>query len=265
MRNFDGQHFLENTQILQVISDQIPPGSEIVEIGAGTGQLTKYLLDRAKEVTAIEIDPGFQKELENLKNGHENLEVITGDALEYDFSQKAGAWIVGNIPYHITESLVTKLTRSKISGAVLLVGESFAREVTALEAKDLTHFGKLTLTVNAFFQPRVLQIVGKENFSPPPRTKSVILSLTPRADIVSLQAFILRRLLLPARHNPLIKNALLNALIVYKTQTKNEARSIISKLNLPREILEKNFEQLNNFQYLVLYQALKRLPQDVLK
>jgi 18S rRNA (adenine1779-N6/adenine1780-N6)-dimethyltransferase len=60
-----GQHILINPQIIQNIVDKsaIRPTDICLEIGPGTGNMTQYLLERAKKVIAIELDPRMVAEL----------------------------------------------------------------------------------------------------------------------------------------------------------------------------------------------------------
>lgn len=257
-----GQHFLINKKVLEFITKQIPVGSKVLEIGAGPGQLTEKLAGRAKHVDAIEIDKQFYPILKKLEKQHKNVHIIIKNALDLDFKQYANFWIVGNLPYHITEPLIAKIINMPIKSAVFLVGRSFGQEAMAL-IDNMEYFGKLSLVVYAFFKPKILVTVNKEDFDPKPRTASLLILLKPRAkaEYKNRNLFLLRWLILGAKKSPLIKNSLRECLIGYQSMTKNQARDLISNLKLPNSLLEKSFEQLNNSEYLLLYKSLQKLSK----
>lgn len=253
-----GQHFMINGSILTVMAQQIPVGQKVVlEIGAGPGQLTERLATRAEKVVAIEIDERFREQLDEVERCHRNVEVIIDNVLKVDFNSYPDLWIVGNIPYHIIEPLMSKLIRSGLKGAVLLVGDSFAREVFATEGHE---FGKLSMMTAAFFKPELILAVKKENFDPKPRTESAILKLVPLEpnDFQKNQKlFLVRQLFLTANKSPLVKSVLRESLIRFGVSTtKNEARKMVENYGIPETILTKPFEQLNNKEYLSLFKSL---------
>ena len=60
-----GQHILINSHIIteMVNKSGIKPTDVVLEIGPGTGNLTQLLLERAKKVIAVELDPRMVAEL----------------------------------------------------------------------------------------------------------------------------------------------------------------------------------------------------------
>ena len=79
-----GQHFLHERGIVERIAAAVgvAPGEKIVEIGPGTGVLTKALLEAGAEVTAIEIDARCWEGLEAMSRAYGGrLRVVKGDAL----------------------------------------------------------------------------------------------------------------------------------------------------------------------------------------
>ena len=255
-----GQHFLINDQILELIASQIPHGGQVIEIGAGMGQLTNKLVSHPdNKVIALEIDTRFETYLSQIQQTHSNLEIIIGNALKFNYNNFDHPWLIGNIPYHITEPLLHKFIKAKVQGIVLLVGDSFAQEATAIETNS-SKIGKLSILVHTFYKPEIIAMVNKKYFNPPPRTQSAILKLTPRlaADYQNKKLFLLRHLFLTAHFGTLLKNSLMAGLIKFENNklTKNEARKIISKFNVSDRILNKQFEQLNNEEYFSLFQSL---------
>jgi len=128
--------------------------------------------------------------------------------------------------------------------------------------------------VNTYFTFKILGYVKKESFNPPPRTTSaiIVLKTKPQNEMLSNPSnFIFRELFLSAGHGSLVRNKLREAIIKYKdnqnksiglnqhiqSMTKNEARKIVTRLELPEDILEKSFEQLSNNEIFKLAVSLK--------
>jgi 16S rRNA (adenine1518-N6/adenine1519-N6)-dimethyltransferase len=253
-----GQHFLKNENLLSLLVDQIPYDSKVLEIGAGPGQLTERLAQRVTWVCAVEVDEKFLLILEKLEKKYQNLNVIYENVLKLDFDEYKNYWIVGNIPYHIVEPLMSKLIRTAIVGVIFLVGDSFAKEVFAID-NDFKKFGKLSLMVKTFFESKILAKVSKDNFFPKPRTESAMLMFKPLDQEIyrnNKKMFLLRQLFLTSEKGPLLKNVLMNSLVNFNHCTKNEARAMVAEYKFSEIMLNKSFEQLNNKEYLILYKAL---------
>ena len=111
-----GQHILVNPHILNNIVEKsaIKPTDVVLEIGPGTGNLTQLLLERAKKVIAVELDPRMVAELtKRFKYGQysSKFTLIPGDVLAVDLPFFDVC--VANIPYQISSPLVFKLLSHK--------------------------------------------------------------------------------------------------------------------------------------------------------
>jgi len=110
-----GQNFLVNASIAGRIArlalDGAPPQLRTLEIGAGTGALTRALLDEGAQLTAIEIDP----ELVAVLRSREDVaaaQIVLADALAFDYRSWSGGkpWrVAGNLPYNIATPLMLRL------------------------------------------------------------------------------------------------------------------------------------------------------------
>jgi 16S rRNA (adenine1518-N6/adenine1519-N6)-dimethyltransferase len=220
-----GQHLLVDSEVIRKMIEFIPAGARVIEIGAGPGQITEAVLEKNTLVVAIEIDRRFAPFLDSLKQGSGGrLEVIYGNALNQnwrrltDTREEEKVWLIGSLPYHITEPLMATITELPIAGAVFLTGARFSSEIEAFR-RSSSSFGKLTLLVNTFFRVEVVSEVDKVCFYPKPRTNSKIIFLVPRDDSEYLEnetLFIFRQLFLGSSRSPLVKNALKEALIEYE-------------------------------------------------
>ena len=181
-----GQNFLVNNHIITSIVDAINPHENefLVEIGPGHAALTRPVLERAKNLTAIELDRDLAERLRHdpfLKG----LELIEADALKVDYSKLPGAAegklrIFGNLPYNITSPLLFHLLHFEGIQDLhfMLQKEVVERLAAAPGSKD---YGRLT--VMAQFHAAVLPIltVPPSAFVPPPKVMSAVVRLKPKA------------------------------------------------------------------------------------
>ncbi|MGB9866620.1 MAG: 16S rRNA (adenine(1518)-N(6)/adenine(1519)-N(6))-dimethyltransferase RsmA [Bacillota bacterium] len=181
-----GQHILTSRHALERIvqAAQLSPDDLVLEIGAGTGVLTRALASRAGKVISIELDTAFRPILHQVAAQHPNVWVVFGDALELDFSGLVGpGWkCVSNLPYYITSPLIFKLldTRPAFRRAVLLVQKEVAARVTA--APGGKEYGVLSVMTQLRCVPKVAGIVPPGSFRPAPEVSSAILVLEPRCE-----------------------------------------------------------------------------------
>jgi 16S rRNA (adenine1518-N6/adenine1519-N6)-dimethyltransferase len=185
-----GQHFLEDLEILQKIVDaaDIQPSDHIVEIGPGIGVLTKGLLEKARRVTAIELDTRLVPLLRIYTNLDPKLEVVNGNALHYSMPNEPYK-IVANIPYHITSPLLHHVfLESKIqpTSMTLLIQREVAEKIC-----DTKKAGLLTILVHLFGTPKIITHVPPKAFLPPPKVDSSVLHIAcfdkPIADAETIQ------------------------------------------------------------------------------
>lgn len=175
-----GQHWLKNREILnQIATLSCPKISKraCLEIGPGLGTLTSSLLKHFSEVIAIEFD---QKLAENLPKSFpgKNLKVINEDILKFDLNTIETPYVVaGNIPYYITSPIITKLLTSenKPERIVLLIQKEVAERIAAA----VGHHTFLSLFVQNFASVELGPVVGREEFTPPPKVDSQVIILTP--------------------------------------------------------------------------------------
>jgi 16S rRNA (adenine1518-N6/adenine1519-N6)-dimethyltransferase len=190
-----GQHWLRNEQVLDRIvqAAKIMPTDRILEIGPGTGILTRRLIAAASAVVAVEIDRDLCALLVK-KLGHiDNFLLLQNDFLAADLAstlvdfpkfQHANK-VVANIPYNITGPILEKLLGNIVQPAarpfesiVLLVQKEVADR---LYAKPSTKaFGALSIRVQYLADCELICPVPARDFSPPPKVDSAVVRLTPR-------------------------------------------------------------------------------------
>jgi 16S rRNA (adenine1518-N6/adenine1519-N6)-dimethyltransferase len=171
-----GQHFLTDEGVLQEILDaaDIRPTDRIVEIGPGIGVLTRELAQRAKHVTAIEIDARFIPLLKDFvgKAVLPKITVINENALQVRIPTDAPYKIAANIPYHITSPLLRHLlleTDRTPSTLTLLIQREVAENIASDTGSNL-----VGILVQLFGTPRIVCHVPPECFLPPPEVDSAV-------------------------------------------------------------------------------------------
>ncbi len=206
-----GQHWLKNREILEEIAELAADSGAYensektgvcVEIGPGLGTLTSSLLRRFEKVIAVEFDERLAENLPKSFPG-KNLEVINGDILEFDFGKLAQPYVIaGNIPYYITSPIIEKvlLTENRPSRVVLLVQKEVAERILAEKETGLSLFVKNRAKV------LVGPVVGKEEFTPPPKVDSQVVVLEPKEPLVGDEVFELIRRGFVAPRKKLIHN-----------------------------------------------------------
>ena len=119
-----GQHFLEPVWVDKVVKAiDARPDQDFIEIGPGPGALTRPLTQRAKSVTAFEIDRDLAAELE--LNAPPNLTVVQGDFLEREISDfrfqiSDCVRVAGNLPYNVASAIMFKLVELHGAGVPLV-------------------------------------------------------------------------------------------------------------------------------------------------
>ncbi|XP_016443045.2 ribosomal RNA small subunit methyltransferase-like [Nicotiana tabacum] len=178
-----GQHILKNPLLVDSIVQKagIKSTDVILEIGPGTGNLTKKLLEAGKSVIAVELDPRMVLELQRRFQGtplSNRLKVIQGDVLKCDLPYFDIC--VANIPYQISSPLTFKLLahRPLFRAAVIMFQREFAMRLVAQPGDTLY----CRLSVNTQLLARVSHLlkVGKNNFRPPPKVDSSVVRIEPR-------------------------------------------------------------------------------------
>lgn len=183
MQKSKGQHLLKNPMILNEIVNKsgIKPSETVLEIGPGTGNLTMLLLEIAKKVIAIELDPRMVAQLLKRVGASEyqsKLQIIQGDVLKTQLPPFD--LCVANIPYQISSPIVFKLLshRPLFKCAVLLIQREFAMRLIAKPNSDF--YCRLSVNVQLLSKVEHIMKVSKKNFCPPPKVESSVVRIEPK-------------------------------------------------------------------------------------
>lgn len=178
-----GQHILINEAALNIFSENTVKGGNVIEIGAGPGNITERIAQNAKKIVAIEIDRNFEPILSDLQMEYKNIEVVYKDVLNLNLAKlmKNGSeWqIMSNLPFHITEPFLKQIIDLPVSEAVLILGKQMADRIR--DDNPLSFgFTRTGLTVQTFFDSNKLMDLPSRYFYPEPGTDSAIVVLIPR-------------------------------------------------------------------------------------
>lgn len=157
-----------------------------VEIGPGTGVLTKLLVERAERVYAIELDERMIAILKDSLGEAPNLNIVHGDALKVDFDallaeETAPYAVLGNLPYYITSHAIRKIleSRRKPQQIVLMVQLEVARRMTAKPDE----MNLLAVGTQFYGRAEMLFSVPPSAFYPQPNVDSAVVRITPHGQM----------------------------------------------------------------------------------
>jgi 16S rRNA (adenine1518-N6/adenine1519-N6)-dimethyltransferase len=172
-----GQNFLVDRDVLSRIADyaELNPTDRILEIGAGTGNLTEVLSRRAGRVCAVEVDSTLAA---GLKGRFANVMVIEGNALKVELPDYNK--VVSNLPYQISSKITYRLLSKPFDLAILMYQMEFAKRL--ISAPGTEGYGRLSMVTGHYARAEILESVSRTAFRPNPQVGSAIVRLRPRPD-----------------------------------------------------------------------------------
>ncbi len=184
-----GQNFLSDDTVLDDIVEaaDIDENTCVLEIGPGSGALTKKLAKTAKKVVAVEIDGGLIPLLRENVLSFQNVEILHADILSISLSELFDrefsgetVKVVANLPYYITTPIVMKLLEENpgFSSMVIMVQKEVAQRLIALPGGK--NCGAITYSVNYYCETELVTDVPPEAFVPAPKVWSSVIQLSVR-------------------------------------------------------------------------------------
>ena len=182
-----GQNFLIDAHVLDKIiaAAGVTADDMVLEIGPGIGTMTQYLAERARQVTAVEIDTNLIPILKETLSDYDNVMVINEDILKVDIKNLAEEYnggkpikVVANLPYYITTPIIMGLFESgvPIDNITVMVQKEVAdRMQVGPGSKD---YGALSLAVQYYAEPYIVANVPPNCFIPRPNVGSAVIRLT---------------------------------------------------------------------------------------
>jgi 16S rRNA (adenine1518-N6/adenine1519-N6)-dimethyltransferase len=171
-----GQHFLVDRDSLEAVvaAGELTKDDTVVEVGPGLGVMTSLLTERAKQVIAVEMDPKLAALLE--RDRPDNLTVVQQDIRRFNLGALPARYkVVANIPYYLTSQLLQQLLEAanRPQLLALLIQKEVAQRLVAGPGQ----LSVLALSVQYYGEPRLLRVVERQKFWPPPKVDSAIVQL----------------------------------------------------------------------------------------
>jgi len=183
-----GQNFLVNNSVVSKLVREASLKKEdiVLEIGPGTGILTKEIAKQVKKVIAVEKDPRMINILKENLRDFKNVELIEGNILRFD-KFPIDYKVVANIPFYLTASLIRKLLEEKNQPKeiTLIVQKEVAKRICAKPPKT----NILAISVQFYALPKILSYISKRSFHPVPKVDSAIIQITPQKQETNPEKF----------------------------------------------------------------------------
>jgi 16S rRNA (adenine1518-N6/adenine1519-N6)-dimethyltransferase len=172
------QHFLIDEALLErmVSYAELSPDDTVLEIGAGSGTLTKILAKHTHRVYTIEKDPLFAQALKEEFDGDDRISIITGDAVKIEWPNCDK--LIANLPYSISSPIIFRFIETQIPLALLMVQQEFAHRLVA--QPNTKTYGRLTVMTANSTHIDLLEKVSPFQFFPPPKVYSALVKITQR-------------------------------------------------------------------------------------
>ncbi len=176
-----GQHFLVRpAAVVRWLRPRLCGLARVLEVGAGRGDLTRYLADCVAEVVACEVDQAFLPELEALASvgGLVSVEPVNADALNPPYRLGAFDAVFGNIPYSITGPLLSMLVKLYQGPVYVMLQREVALRLASRPGE--ADYGRLTVLVKLVYDVELGPVIPPSAFNPPPKVYSQLVGLRPR-------------------------------------------------------------------------------------
>jgi 16S rRNA (adenine1518-N6/adenine1519-N6)-dimethyltransferase len=242
-RRVFAQHWLKSDKVLDAIvkAAECSTNDRILEIGPGTGILTRRLIPLVQSLVAVEIDRDLCKLLVKQLGNKENFLLLQGDFLTLDLATNLAAFpnfqnqnkVVANIPYNITGPIIEKLlgtianpNPTSFESIVLLIQKEVAQRLYAKAGSRI--FGALSVRVQYLAECELICHVPAAAFHPPPKVDSAVVRLRPR------------QIEIPADDPKKLENLLKLGFAEKRKMLRNNLQSVVD-----RDRLSQLLEQLN--------------------
>ena len=187
-----GQNFLIDKNIIDKITTTVSiANNEVLEVGPGTGNLTKEILkNNPSKMYLVEKDSFLSENLKEIID--ERVNIFNKDILKFDENllSKNKIIVFGNLPYNIsTEILSTWITRLKndywFSDLILMFQKEVADRIVA--KFNTSAYGRLAILANWRLNVNKICDISPESFSPRPKIKSSLIHFTPKKNFATIE------------------------------------------------------------------------------
>ena len=176
-----GQHFLNDGSILDRIVEaaELTADDTALEVGPGLGALTGRLVQRARQVVTIELDPALAAALPARLGNPANLTSVTGDARSADIAELVGPGppfkMLANLPFYAANPIIRRFLESPPHPELMVV--MVQREVAQTMVAEPGKMGILSVAVQYYARPSLICDVPPQAFHPQPKVSSAVVKL----------------------------------------------------------------------------------------
>ena len=186
-----GQNFLHDENIIKKIinASSISSDDQVLEIGPGTGNLTKFIISqKPKKIYVVEKDKSLAGELE--RQYYKKINVIKKDILKIpnEFYSGKKFIILGNLPYNISTKILSNWCLNNdlnVSRMILMFQKEVAERILAdVNSKE---YGRITILSKWKFDIYKITDVKPNSFFPKPKINSTVLEFVPKTKIYEIK------------------------------------------------------------------------------
>ena len=180
-----GQHFLNDKGIAERIVDSLTPCDKVLEIGPGTGILTKFLIKKKIVLKLVEIDRDSVDFLIHELDISESI-IYNQDFLKMNLAElfnKNNFSIIGNFPYNISSQIVFKIIENRIYIPEMCGMFQYEVAERICEQEGSKKYGIISVITQAYYNTSLLFEVHNSLFTPSPKVNSAVISLKRKENI----------------------------------------------------------------------------------
>jgi len=177
---WQSQNFIDNPRLVTTLLDMTDVGINdlVVEVGPGTGVITKQLAERAGTIIAIEQDSDLARKLtHNVAKQHPNVQVVWSNFLDYPLPNQEYK-VVANIPFNLTADIIRKLfmgRENQPDSAYLIMQKEAAEKFTGEPKATL-----ISILLGISFKIATLNRINRKSFVPTPRVDAAFVTFIRR-------------------------------------------------------------------------------------
>ncbi|WP_246833686.1 16S rRNA (adenine(1518)-N(6)/adenine(1519)-N(6))-dimethyltransferase RsmA [Texas Phoenix palm phytoplasma] len=250
-----GQHFLKDINLLRTIVNSSNLENEnVVEIGPGKGALTQFIVPKAKQFLAYEIDSSLKEFLKF--DLYSNFNIIYDDFLNrdlkkdfYKYFKKEKVILIGNLPYYIATPLLFKvLFLSQVKSFTFMLQKEIALRI--LSKEKLKSFNFLSVIFQSFTKIQKIKFVKRTMFFPVPKVDSIVLKFEKKTFDKQRQYFLENKFLKFVKASFIQKRkTLINNLNIYFNISKIELLKFFDKYQISSNIRAEEIDVIT-FQFI---------------
>ena len=187
-----GQNFLIDRNIIDKIINTVSiTDNEILEVGPGTGNLTREILkNNPSRMYLVEKDTFLAENLKKIND--ERVEIFNKDILKFDENSLSKSKIIvfGNLPYNISTEILSKwIVNLKneywFSDLILMFQKEVADRIIA--QFNTSAYGRLSILANWRLNINKICDILPESFSPRPKIQSTLIHFTPKEKFIEIK------------------------------------------------------------------------------